>query len=88
MSLCLIMMTRTLVGNYVNFGVFALYGDPALQEALDMSLKLAVAIPLKDILVIIASVPLNLQDISQAITGALRIFGDSLYQPTRCNCEM
>jgi hypothetical protein len=93
---CLTILTRALGGNYVNFGVFELYGDPALkvgavgwwvgarlgdwvvgggvrdrasvcsvcvmvrmclrayvsavQDALDMSLKLALSIPLSDIL--------------------------------------
>lgn len=39
-----------LVGNYVNFGVFELYGDRALVDALDISLKMALSIPLKDVL--------------------------------------
>ena len=94
---CLAILTRALGGNYVNFGVFELYGDPALkvcalvcaewycfvggcrvcgawvplrvlpthplashrllpparpplQDALDMSLKLALSVPLPDIL--------------------------------------
>ena len=29
--LCLQILTRGLSGNYVNFGVFDLYGDPALK---------------------------------------------------------
>lgn len=29
--ICLQILTRTLAGNYVNFGVFGLYGDPALK---------------------------------------------------------
>ena len=28
---CLTILTRALSGNYVNFGVFDLYGDPALK---------------------------------------------------------
>lgn len=28
---CLTILTRALGGNYVNFGVFELYGDPALK---------------------------------------------------------
>lgn len=73
--LCLQILTRALSGNYVNFGVFDLYGDPALkvrltmrmfvkcgatkpaidlptpiQDALDMALKMALSIPLADIL--------------------------------------
>lgn len=39
-----------LAGNYVNFGVFELYGDRALADALDISLKMILSIPLTDIL--------------------------------------
>lgn len=39
-----------LAGNYVNFGVFELYGDRALADALDISLKMILSIPLSDIL--------------------------------------
>ncbi len=28
---CLLMLARAMSGNYVNFGVFDLYGDPALK---------------------------------------------------------
>mmetsp|Transcript_3867 Transcript_3867/g.5404 ORF Transcript_3867/g.5404 Transcript_3867/m.5404 type:complete len:1062 (+) Transcript_3867:120-3305(+) len=49
-SLCLLCLTRTFNGNYINFGVFDLYGDPALAGALDISLKLILAIPLSDVL--------------------------------------
>ena len=31
---CLAILTRALGGNYVNFGVFELYGDPALKVSL------------------------------------------------------
>ena len=34
----------------MNFGVFDLYGDPALQDALDVCLKMALSIPISDIL--------------------------------------
>ncbi|XP_038977714.1 exportin-7-like isoform X1 [Phoenix dactylifera] len=46
----LIILTRALAGNYVNFGVFELYGDRALADALDVSLKMTLSIPLPDIL--------------------------------------
>lgn len=39
-----------LAGNYVNFGVFELYGDRALADALEISLKMILSIPLTDIL--------------------------------------
>jgi len=43
-------ITAALGGNYVNFGVFELYGDRALADALDISLKMTLSIPLADIL--------------------------------------
>lgn len=39
-----------LAGNYVNFGVFELYGDRALSDALDIALKMTLSIPLADVL--------------------------------------
>nr|XP_018674150.1 PREDICTED: exportin-7-like isoform X3 [Musa acuminata subsp. malaccensis] len=45
----LIILSRALSGNYVNFGVFELYGDRALTDALDVSLKMILSIPLADI---------------------------------------
>lgn len=46
----LTILTRALAGNYVNFGVFELYGDRALADALDVALKLTLSIPLADIM--------------------------------------
>ncbi|XP_038886024.1 exportin-7 isoform X1 [Benincasa hispida] len=46
----LTILTRALAGNYVNFGVFELYGDRALSDALDIALKMTLSIPLADIL--------------------------------------
>lgn len=43
-------LTCSLSGNYVNFGVFTLYQDKALQNALDVSLQMCLQIPLNDIL--------------------------------------
>jgi exportin-7 len=43
-------LARALGGGYVNFGVFELYGDPALRDALDIALRVAVAVPLPDLL--------------------------------------
>ena len=45
------MLKAALCGNYVNFGVFRLYGDSALDEALKMFVKLLVSIELKNLLV-------------------------------------
>ncbi|CAA0827410.1 ARM repeat superfamily protein [Striga hermonthica] len=46
----LTILTRALAGNYVNFGVFELYGDRALADALDIALKMTLSVPLADIL--------------------------------------
>ncbi|KAK8928464.1 hypothetical protein KSP39_PZI017721 [Platanthera zijinensis] len=46
----LTILSRALSGNYVNFGVFELYGDRALSEALDISLKMTLSVTLADIL--------------------------------------
>jgi exportin-7 len=43
-------MTNALSGNYVNFGVFALYNDSALQNALDVCLQICLQIPLSDVM--------------------------------------
>lgn len=43
-SLCLSMLSRALNGSYVNFGVFELYNDSALQSALDAAMKMALSI--------------------------------------------
>ncbi|CAH9096207.1 unnamed protein product [Cuscuta europaea] len=48
--ICLTILSRALAGNYVNFGVFELYGDRALADALDITLKMALSIPLADII--------------------------------------
>ncbi|PNX65859.1 exportin 7, partial [Trifolium pratense] len=42
-------MQWTLSGNFVNFGIFELYGDRALVDALDIIIKLLLSIPLGDI---------------------------------------
>ena len=49
-SVCFIMLKAALCGNYVNFGVFRLYGDDALDEALKMFVKLLISIELKNLL--------------------------------------
>ncbi|XP_077248975.1 ARM repeat superfamily protein isoform X2 [Tasmannia lanceolata] len=46
----LTILLRAMAGNYVNFGVFELYGDRALVDALDITLKMMLSIPLADIL--------------------------------------
>ncbi|GLJ18772.1 hypothetical protein SUGI_0335220 [Cryptomeria japonica] len=49
-AISLTILTRALAGNYVNFGVFELYGDRALADALDIALKMTLSIPLADIM--------------------------------------
>jgi exportin-7 len=46
-----VVLTRALLGNYVNFGVFALYGDPALSNALQVVLQLVLSIPFPELTV-------------------------------------
>lgn len=46
------MLKAALCGSYVNFGVFRLYGDEALDNALNVFVKLLLSIPQSDLLVI------------------------------------
>ena len=39
-SICMLLLTRALSGNYVNFGVFALYGDRALADGLEVTINM------------------------------------------------
>ncbi|CAH9102460.1 unnamed protein product [Cuscuta europaea] len=47
----LTILVRALCGDYVNFGVFEIYGDRALADALETALRMVLSIPLTDILV-------------------------------------
>ncbi|XP_052225839.1 exportin-7-like [Dreissena polymorpha] len=49
-SICFSMLRAALCGNYVNFGVFRLYGDDALDNALNMFVKLLLSISQNDLL--------------------------------------
>ena len=49
-SLCMLLLTRALSGNYVNFGVFALYGDRALADCLAVTIQMCLHTPLDEIL--------------------------------------
>ncbi|XP_052757223.1 exportin-7-B isoform X2 [Galleria mellonella] len=49
-SLCFSILKAALCGNYANFGVFRLYGDEALDNALNMFVKLLLSIPHSDLL--------------------------------------
>ena len=49
-SICFSMLKAALSGSYVNFGVFRLYGDDALDNALNTYVKLLLSIPQSDLL--------------------------------------
>jgi len=49
MALALHVLNSALGGNYVCFGVFALYHDPALDNSLDVALQMALSVPLDDV---------------------------------------
>ncbi|KAJ8260590.1 hypothetical protein COCON_G00163130 [Conger conger] len=49
-SICFSMLKAVLSGNYVNFGVFRLYGDDALDNALQTFIKLLLSVPHSDLL--------------------------------------
>merc|ERR1712080_340529 len=49
-SVCFSMLKAALCGSYVNFGVFRLYGDEALDNALNTFVKLLLSIPQTDLL--------------------------------------
>lgn len=50
-SICFSMLKAALCGSYVNFGVFRLYGDEALDNALNIFVKLLLSISQSDLLV-------------------------------------
>jgi exportin-7 len=50
-AVCFHMLKAILCGNYVNFGVFKLYGDDALDNVLKIAAKLILSIPHSDLLV-------------------------------------
>ena len=48
--IALTVLMRALSGNYVNFGVFELYGDNALKDSLAVSIQLSLSMPLEEVL--------------------------------------
>lgn len=50
-SVCFTMLKGAMCGNYVNFGVFKLYGDDSLDNVLNMAAKLIISIPQADLIV-------------------------------------
>ncbi|GBC18414.2 uncharacterized protein OCT59_006460 [Rhizophagus irregularis] len=49
-SICFSILTKSFAGRYVNFGVFELYGDKALEIALNTSFEMMLCVPFDDIL--------------------------------------
>jgi exportin-7 len=50
MSICFSLLKNALCGAYVNFGVFRLYGDSALDNALSIFIKMLLSVPNTDLL--------------------------------------
>ncbi|RAL51924.1 hypothetical protein DM860_010642 [Cuscuta australis] len=50
MWISLTILIRALSGDYVNFGVFEIYGDRALADSLEVALRMVLSIPLADVL--------------------------------------
>ena len=53
-SICFNILKSALCGNYINFGVLRLYGDAALDNALEVFIKLLLSLPLKNLMVCMA----------------------------------
>mmetsp|Transcript_44324 Transcript_44324/g.106777 ORF Transcript_44324/g.106777 Transcript_44324/m.106777 type:complete len:1120 (+) Transcript_44324:370-3729(+) len=49
LALSLLVLNSALGGNYVCFGVFELYNDRALENALDVALQMVLSVPMEDI---------------------------------------
>ena len=50
LGICLNVLNSALGGNYVCFGVFALYKDPALDNVLEVALQMALTVPTEEAL--------------------------------------
>lgn len=50
-SICFTILARCLGGRYINFGVFWLYQDKAIDEAFQMMFQLMLSIPISDLMV-------------------------------------
>ncbi len=66
MSLALNVLVSALSGNYVCFGVFKLYNDPALDNALDVALKMILSVSVDDVI--------SYPKLSKAYYGFVEIF--------------
>lgn len=70
-AVCFQMLKAILSGNYVNFGVFKLYGDDALDNVLNMTAKLILSIAHDDILVSQTSTGFEHSDLKRALIAGL-----------------
>ncbi|CAG0919166.1 unnamed protein product [Notodromas monacha] len=50
MSICFSLLKNSMCGSYVNFGVFRLYGDAALENVLSIFIKMLLSIPSSELL--------------------------------------
>ena len=50
-AICFNILKASLCGNYVNFGAFKLYGDRALEDALQTFIEMLISTPLESLLV-------------------------------------
>ena len=89
------MLKAALCGSYVNFGVFRLYGDDALDNALNSFVKLLLSIPQSDLLVSFRNTvlvqdyfyPVIFLGLSQTVSDLLRAFGMSGSRPHELSCH-
>jgi exportin-7 len=51
MTVCFNILARCLGGKYINFGVFWLYQDEAINDAFNMMFQMMLNIPLNDMMV-------------------------------------
>lgn len=77
-SICFSMLKSALCGSYVNFGVFRLYGDEALDNVLNVFVKMLLSISHSDLLVSEMSV-LTGEPKSPFLSGLSKIVPDVLF---------
>ena len=71
-AICFTILKRALSGAYVNFGVFKLYQDAALDNALDVFFRLMLSVPLSDMMVR-ADIAFWLTDTLNTMIGAAKV---------------
>ncbi|UKK02623.2 Ran-binding protein [Theileria orientalis] len=73
-SYCLLVLVHTLGGDYISFGVFDIYGDNTLDQVLNLSFQLILAIPLDDL----QSYPKSMQPVYSFLDLATKLFIDQM----------